>query len=227
MILDQIERDEGIDARKTQAISPFCLESLFALRRASFYFTSGKFTWIKLISIPLIFKLMKLPGTATQEENIHIAMGKLNILPGNVFLDLGCGSGVISLAASRYTDRIYGIDVRKEAVEASKAAVQQGTFLCGDACDLLQDLPRIDRCFIGGTRQIDAFFPKLLERAMPGCIIVAGIARIGMASKVVGLMKAKGIFQELLEIQISRGYDLAGDFALKPINPIFMVAGKC
>lgn len=170
---------------------------------------------------------MKLPGTSTQEENIHIAMGKLNILPGNVFLDLGCGSGAVSLAASRYTDRIYGIDVRKEAVEISKSKVPQGTFLCGEAFDILEKVPQIDRCFIGGTRQIDEIFPKLLDRTVAGCIIVADIARIGMASKVVGLMKAHGIFQELLQIQISRGYELAGDLALKPVNPIFMVVGKC
>jgi cobalt-precorrin-6B (C15)-methyltransferase len=36
-----------------------------------------------------------------------------------------------------------------------------------------------------------------------------------------------GIFQELLQIHILRGYDLAGDIALKPANPIFMVIGKC
>ena len=189
--------------------------------------TRNKSTWIKLISVPFIFNPMKLPGTATQEENIHIAIGKLNILPGNVFLDIGCGSGAVSLAASRYTNRIYGIDVRKEAVEASKVKVPGGTFLCGDASDLLTELPRIDRCFIGGTRQFDAFFPKLLERAAPGCVIVANLARIGMASRVAELMKAHGRFQELLHIQISRGYELADDFALKPINPIFMVVGKC
>jgi cobalt-precorrin-6B (C15)-methyltransferase len=170
---------------------------------------------------------MKLPGTATQEENIHIAMGKLNILPGNVFLDLGCGSGAVSLAATRYTDRIYGIDVRKEAVEASKEKVPGGIFLWGGATDLLTELPRIDRCFIGGTRQIDVFFPKIMEKAAPGCIIVADLARIGMAYRVTEIMKAHGVFQELLQIQISRGYDLAGDFALKPVNPIFMVVGKC
>ena len=53
---------------------------------------------------------MKLPGTATEEENIYIAMGKLCIQPGNVFLDIGCGSGAVSLAASRFTDRIFGLD---------------------------------------------------------------------------------------------------------------------
>jgi cobalt-precorrin-6B (C15)-methyltransferase len=169
---------------------------------------------------------MKLPGTATQEENVYIAMGKLNIMPGNTFLDLGCGSGTISLAASRYTDRIYGIDMRKDAVDASKVRVPGGTFLCGNAADLLQQFPKIDRCFIGGTRQIDVFFPKLIERVSTGCIIVADLARIGMASKVIELMKIHGVFHELLQIQISKGYELAGDMALKPVNPIFMAVGK-
>ncbi len=169
---------------------------------------------------------MKLPGTATQEENIHIAMGKLSIQHGNVFLDIGCGSGAISLAASRFTERIYGIDVRAEAVEASKSRVPSGTFFKGEASQILPDLPMLDRCFIGGTQNIESFFPLLMRKAAPGCIVVADLARIGMASNVAQLMKKYGIFHELLQIQISRGYELAGDVALRPVNPIFMVVGR-
>jgi len=161
---------------------------------------------------------MKLPGTATQPENVHIAVGKLDIRPGMAFLDLGCGSGAVSLAAARFTDRIYGIDRRSEAVEISKGRVQAG--------ELIPTLPDIDRCFIGGTRGIEAFFPALMERLSPGAVVVADLARIGMASKVVELMKGAGIFEELLQIGIARGYDLAGDVALRPENPIFMVVGR-
>lgn len=170
---------------------------------------------------------MKLPGTATQEENIHIAMGKLNIQPGDVFLDIGCGSGAVSLAASRFTDKVFGIDVREEAVQISRALVPAGRFFLGDAGDVLPTLPGVDRCFIGGTRCIEKFFPRLLEKAAPGCVIVVDLARIGIAARVASMMKEAGIFQELIQIQISRGYELAGDTALKPTNPIFMVIGKC
>lgn len=170
---------------------------------------------------------MKLPGTATQEENIYIALGKLNILPGNVFLDIGCGSGSVSQAASRFTNKIYGVDLRLEAIEASRSRVPVGHFFEGEASQILPELPEIDRCFIGGTRHIESFFPLLLERAAPDCAIIADLARIGAAHKVVELMKDAGIFQELLQVQISRGYDLAGDMALRPVNPIFMVVGRC
>jgi len=156
-------------------------------------------------------------------------MGKLNIQPGMVFLDIGCGSGAVSLAASRYTEKVYGIDVRAEAVEASRSKVPGGKFFEGEALEVLQILPKlpsIDRCFIGGTQSIESFFSLLMERASPDFVVVADLARIGIAHKVVELMKRQGIFQELLQIHISRGYDLAGDVALRPVNPIFMVVGR-
>jgi cobalt-precorrin-6B (C15)-methyltransferase len=170
---------------------------------------------------------MKLPGTATQEENIHIAMGKLDIRPGMVFLDIGCGSGAVSLAASSCTEKIYGIDIRQEAIDASRSKVPGGKFFKGDASDILPSLPSIDRCFIGGTRNIESFFSLLMDRASPDFAVVADLARIGIAHKVVELMRGEEIFKELLQIHISRGYDLAGDLALRPVNPIFMVVGRC
>ncbi len=170
---------------------------------------------------------MKLPGTATQEENIHIAMGKLKIQPGQVFLDIGCGSGAVSAAASCYTDRVFGIDRRAEAVEISRTALPSGKFFCGEAAAILPSLPRIDRCFIGGTRGIDEFFPLLLSRTSPGAVIVSDLARLGIAAGLARMMKQAGIFSELIQIHISRGYELAGDIALRPANPIFMVIGRC
>ena len=173
------------------------------------------------------FAAMKLPGTATQEENIYIAMGKLNIQRAQVFLDIGCGSGAVSLAASRYTDRIYGIDRRDEAVQICKSTVSQGQFFSSEAAAVLPSIPKVDRCFIGGTRGIDDFLPLLLEKAAHGCVIVADLARLGIAAHVAQMMKEAGIFQELIQIHIARGYDLGGDIALRPVNPIFMVIGKC
>lgn len=170
---------------------------------------------------------MKLPGTETQPESIMIAIGKLDIGADMVFLDIGCGSGSVSKAASRFTGRIYGIDKRREAVEISRARVPGGRFLLGPAEELIRDLPEIDRCFIGGTQQIEAFFPVLLERMSSGGIVVANLARMKIASLTAELMKGHGIFEELLQIQISRGYELMGDFALRPNNPIFMVVGRC
>jgi cobalt-precorrin-6B (C15)-methyltransferase len=108
-----------------------------------------------------------------------------------------------------------------------RSKVPGGEFFLGDAATLLPGLPEVDRCFIGGTRGIEEFLPLLLEKARPGCIIVADLARLGIAARLAQRMKEAKIFQELIQIHIARGYDLGGDIALKPVNPIFMVIGKC
>jgi cobalt-precorrin-6B (C15)-methyltransferase len=108
-----------------------------------------------------------------------------------------------------------------------RSKVPGGNFSQGEAAAVLPGLPRVDKCFIGGTRGIDDFLPLLLEKATPGCIIVVDLARLGIAARLAQLMKEAGIFQELIQIHIARGYDLGGDIALKPANPIFMVIGKC
>ena len=172
---------------------------------------------------------MKLPGTATEEENIYIAMGKLCIQPGQVFLDIGCGSGAVSLAASRYTDRIY----RPRHASGGGGDLQgkgsrRATFSRDRLPSSCPSLPEVDRCFIGGTRQIDEFLPLLLEKATPGCVIVADLARIGIASRVADVDERDwAYFRSFFRFISCGATTLAGDIALKPVNPIFMVIGKC
>jgi cobalt-precorrin-6B (C15)-methyltransferase len=169
---------------------------------------------------------MKLPGTQTQPEIIDIALGKLNIMPGMVFLDAGCGSGAVSLAASRCTERIYGIDKRPEAIEASRVRVPSGIFLHGEIIDRVKEIPKIDRCFIGGSAGIEEFLPAIIENASRDCRIVVNMVRIGACARAMGLMKEVCTLEETLQIGISKGYSLAGDLALRPNNPVFMLVGR-
>jgi hypothetical protein len=39
-------------------------------------------------------------------------------------------------------------------------------------------------------------------------------------------MREIGIFEEMLLINISKSYELAGEIAFRPLNPIFMVIGS-
>ena len=129
------------------------------------------------------FAAMKLPGTATQEENISIAMGKLDIKPGQVFLDIGCGSGAVSRPPlATLTGSTASTGERKQCKCARPGFC--GQFFQGEAAAVLPGLPEVDRCFIGGTRGIDEFLPLLLEKATTGSVIVVDLARLGIAAHV-------------------------------------------
>ncbi len=165
-------------------------------------------------------------GTPTQPEIIAVALSKLNLTQKDVFADIGCGSGSVSISAARIVKRVYAIDTRDEAVRAANDNIKEWglnniTVLKGEAAHVLPDLD-IDCAFLGGSKNIEQVLAILMER-VPRFVVSA--ARIETASTALGLMKKNNRLGELLQIQISRGSELAGGTMLKPENPVFLIVG--
>ncbi len=168
-------------------------------------------------------------GTPTQAEIIAIALSKLNLTPDDIFADVGCGSGSVSISAARLVKQVYAIDNRDEAIRAAidnikECGITNISVLKGEASQLLADRD-IDCAFVGGSKNIEQILEILMEK-VPRFVISA--VRLETAALVLGIIKRNNKFRELLQIQISRGSELAGGTMLKPENPVFlMVGGSC
>ncbi len=165
-------------------------------------------------------------GTPTQPEIIAVALSKLKIKPTDVFADIGCGSGSVSIAAARLAEHVYAIDSRDEAVLAASGNIKECginnvTVLKGDAVLLLQDLD-IDCAFLGGSRNIEKVLEILLEKATRFVVSAVRIETVALALEII---KKNNQFKELLQIQLSRGNELAGGTMFKPENPVFLIVG--
>ncbi len=165
-------------------------------------------------------------GTPTQPEIISVALSKLDLVPSDVFADIGCGSGSVSISAARRVKQVYAIDNREEAVHAASRNIKENNItnvsvLKGEAALILADLD-IDCAFLGGSKNIDNVLAILMER-VPRFVVSA--VRMETAALALGAMKRNDKFKELLQIQISRGSELAGGTMLKPENPIFLIVG--
>ena len=172
-----------------------------------------------------------LPGGPTKDELIAIALDKLQLKKGETFVDVGCGTGSVSLEASKFASHIVAIDKRFEAIErARKCFIDAGishkvTLIAGTAPEELKGLDiNMEKAFIGGTKNFKAIIDFLLPRCKR---IVLNAARIEVASDAIAYMKSAGIYEESLLIIISKGYELKGFTAYKPNNPVFMVVGSC
>ncbi len=165
-------------------------------------------------------------GTPTQPEIIAAALSRLDIKPDDVFADIGCGSGSVSIRASRMATKVYAIDSREEAFRAAAENIEESginniTVLKGEASRLLMDLD-IDCAFVGGSKNIEKVLGILMEK-VPRFAVSA--VRFETASKVLDILRKNGKFRELLQIQISRGRELAGGIMLKPEDPVFLIVG--
>ena len=165
-------------------------------------------------------------GTPTQPEIIAIALSKLELKTSDVFADIGCGSGSVSICASGLVQHVYALDNRNEAIKATQDNIKEFgitniKLLKGEASEILADL-KIDCAFVGGSRNIDSVLEILMRKTRR---VVVSAVRVETVAKSLGIMKQNNKFKELIQVQISRGAEIAGGTMFKPENPVFLIVG--
>lgn len=169
---------------------------------------------------------MDLKGVPTKEEVLAIALSKLALKEDDIVLDIGCGTGNVSVAMSGYVKQVYAIERRREAVDFASENIrgrENIELIEGEAVDLIPSLPSFNKAFVGGTGDLEDVL-KLIK----GCeTIVVNAARIEVASRAIEMMRDLKIFKEALIINVSKSYELAGGIAFRSLNPVFMVVGGC
>lgn len=172
----------------------------------------------------------KLPGGPTQDEVMAVTLFKLGLCDGDLMLDIGCGTGKISIAAAKKNVHVVAVDQRSDATRfAQKAAKNEGVktieFFCGEACDFLVTDTRIFDCaFVGGSQGIGKFLPVLAQRVRRNIVINAVLA--STLETAVRALQDLGIFSEVVHVQIARSHRIAGSIMFKPIDPVYIIIGK-
>jgi cobalt-precorrin-6B (C15)-methyltransferase len=95
----------------------------------------------------------------TKEDIRAIAISKLRLKEGHSAIDVGCGSGSITVELCLQTaaggGTVYAIDFDKNAVELTKKNLQKfgvkAEVILGKAQDVLPGLPQVDAVMVGGT----------------------------------------------------------------------------
>jgi cobalt-precorrin-6B (C15)-methyltransferase len=58
----------------------------------------------------------KLPGGPTQDEIMAVSLLKLGLCPTDTVLEIGCGTGKVSVAMAKRVKKVYALDRRPEAI---------------------------------------------------------------------------------------------------------------
>ncbi|MDH7509537.1 MAG: precorrin-6Y C5,15-methyltransferase (decarboxylating) subunit CbiT [Methanolinea sp.] len=171
---------------------------------------------------------MGLSGGPTKDEVMAVALAKLDLQPGDRFMDIGCGTGKIAIHAARQVASVYAIDKRKEAIEyarreAEGAGVTNIEFLEGNAADLLPGLPRADAAFIGGSGDLDRVLSLLAGSKVRS--IVVNAVKIDTVAAAISLMRELGIFREAVLVQVSHANPVGTGYMWKPAHPVAVIVG--
>jgi len=170
-----------------------------------------------------------LAGGPTQDEIMAVSLFKLGLRTTDTLLEIGCGTGKVSIAAARTVNKVFSIDKRPEAIRiagdaAEKAGIMTIEFSCADATDFLMADRTFDCAFVGGTQQLAEVLPLLAKKVKR--TIVVNAVLVSTLANAVAAMKQLGIFCEVVQVQIARSHEIAGSIMFKPIDPVFVIVGK-
>jgi cobalt-precorrin-6B (C15)-methyltransferase len=179
-------------------------------------------------------EIVGVSGGPTKPEIIAISLSKFGLQDGDRFIDIGCGTGSVSIEAARIAKNltIYAIDSRSEALKATEInfrnfKIENSRILAGEASELLESenfTDSIDCAFIGGTKNIDSVLEILVKKKVRS--IVVNAVRIETVVRTIEAMKKLGIFDEVVHVLVSRSSPIAGETMFKPENPVYIIAGR-
>lgn len=175
---------------------------------------------------------ISLPATVapgpTKPEIRAIVLEKLHIQPTDHVVDVGAGSGAVSIAAGGMAERVTAIErdaSRVEAIERNVAANDVPATIevrHGEAPPALPD--RADVLFIGGTQG----FKGVLDAVRPMGVrtVVLNAARLETASAAIEAFRDRDLLKDVFRVQIERGYELGGETGFRSDNPVYVVVGS-
>lgn len=168
----------------------------------------------------------------TKEEIRALTLTKLRLTEDSIVLDIGAGTGSITVECALLAKRgkVYAVEKNPQALELIKKNCEKFKLtnvqvIAGEAPVCLSDLPQLDRIVIGGSggnlQEMVAMAQNLLK---PGGILVINAILLETAYLGLSALKEEGFIEEdIISVFVARGRKLGGKTALKPLNPVFII----
>ena len=177
-------------------------------------------------------KTKKVPGP-TKEEIRALVISKVRLTDEDVVVDVGCGTGVLTLEYAKRAQKVYSINMNPDAIETTrknleKFGLQNKVELIEDeglkALDNIEDFTKLLIGGSGGNLQniIETGYLKL---PIGGRIIITSIV-LETATDSVHMLKELGAKPEVVNVTVSRGHLLDRGVMMKALNPITIVSAK-
>jgi len=171
----------------------------------------------------------KLAGGPTQDEIMAVALFKLGLLSTDTVLEIGCGTGKVSVALAQAAGKVYSLDKRPEAIAlAAQAAHSAGVgnieFFSVNALEFLNNDQVFDCAFLGGTHGIAEILPVLAKKVKRTIVINAVL--LSTLDRAVTVLKERGLLTEVVHVQVSRSHDIAGSIMFRPIDPVYIIVAR-
>ena len=187
----------------------------------------------KTPGIPDEFFLREEDVPITKEEVRSIVISKLRLKETNSVIDIGCGSGSITveLCLQCQKGKVFGVDLDLQAVSLTKKNLEQFKVYAeirqGDAMDILESLPFVDGIVIGGTTgRTEELIDRSINKLNNGGRLVITTILIETMFKAMKTVNESNFLEDIdfTQIIISKGRRTKTGTMLLARNPVLVIS---
>ena len=166
----------------------------------------------------------------TKEEVRAISINKLDLLNAKTFIDVGAGTGSISIEAGyHYPDlRVIAIERNDDALDLVNKNIENFNLTNVEAyapveLDIYND---VDAIFLGGTgNKLEEIIDWSKDLLVPGGRLVANFIIIDTFYEMLRLVREKGFKNvDVTVLNVSKLEKLGPGEYFKPHNPIYIIS---
>ncbi len=162
----------------------------------------------------------------TKPEVRSVTLGKLELSEGDHFVEVGSCTGAVTIEAARRAGRVTAIERKPERLDVTRQnlaanGVDGVELIEGEAPEVLPD--DADALFLGGSRN----YAEVLDHAAETGVdrVVMNVSRLEIAGDAVRAFRERDLFEEVIQLQVSTGYELAGATSFNSENPVYVITG--
>jgi cobalt-precorrin-6B (C15)-methyltransferase len=168
----------------------------------------------------------------TKEDIRAIVISKLRLKEGHSAIDVGCGSGSITVELCLQTKgKVYAIDIDQKAIELTKKNLQKfgveaEEVILGKAQDILPKLLEVDVVIVGGTggdtKQVIELAVGKLKKGGRIVIDTIVIESLYQALTAVSELELKEI--DITQVTISKARKVTTGTMMLARNPVMIIS---
>jgi len=172
----------------------------------------------------------------TKEEIRTLTISKARLKPGDSVIDIGCGTGSITVEASKQVSpggRVYAIDIDRKAIALTKKNLTKFRvsdtvrLIRAEATRALRKLPTADAILIGsGGQNLAKIIELSSEKLKPGGRIVINAILVETSyTAIKELDRLKFGRVEVVQVTITKGRRTPQGTMMLARNPITIISG--
>ncbi|WP_435066681.1 precorrin-6Y C5,15-methyltransferase (decarboxylating) subunit CbiT [Haloplanus sp. C73] len=163
----------------------------------------------------------------TKAEIRAVTLGKLDLRPSDHFVDVGSCTGAVTIEAARRAGRVTAVERKPDRLDVTRknlAANEYDAEVTLREAEAPAGLPDdADAMFLGGSRNFEAVLDHAVETDVDR--IVMNVSRVEVAGDAIDAFRDRDLLSEVLQMQVSHGYELAGATSFNSDNPVYVVVG--